>query len=48
MFGLSHGELAIVTFIFVLVWGAGQLPRVAERIAADLASKRARGSGKGP
>jgi Sec-independent protein translocase protein TatA len=34
MFALSGGELAIVLFIFALVWGAAVLPRLGERIAA--------------
>ena len=33
MFAMSRGELAIVLFIFGLVWGAAVLPRVGERIA---------------
>jgi len=33
MFALSGGELAIVLFIFALVWGAVMLPRLFERIA---------------
>jgi Sec-independent protein translocase protein TatA len=33
MFALSGGELAIVLFIFALVWGAVVLPRLGERIA---------------
>ncbi len=33
MFALSGGELAIVVFIFALVWGAVMLPRALERIA---------------
>jgi Sec-independent protein translocase protein TatA len=47
MFGFSRGELVIVVFIFVLVWGAGLLPPLAERFAARLARKRARGDRKG-
>jgi hypothetical protein len=31
MLSLTGGELAMVVFIFVLTWGAGWLPRVAER-----------------
>ena len=41
MFGLSRGELGIVLFIFGLVWGAGQLPRLGEWIAVHLATRRA-------
>ncbi len=47
MFALSGGELAIVLFIFALVWGAALLPRVAERVAVGLAAKRARGPSEG-
>ncbi len=34
MFALTRGELAIVVFIFALVWGASVLPRVGERVGA--------------
>jgi hypothetical protein len=30
MFSLTRGELAMVAFLFVLVWGAGLLPRLGE------------------
>jgi hypothetical protein len=30
MFSLTHGELAMVAFLFALVWGAGLLPRLGE------------------
>jgi hypothetical protein len=36
MFALSHGELAVVLFLFALVWGAGLLPRLGERLGARL------------
>jgi Sec-independent protein translocase protein TatA len=39
MFALSHGELAICVFIFLLVWGAGVLPKVGERVSVWLARK---------
>jgi hypothetical protein len=42
MFALSHGELAIVLFIFGLVWVAGVLPEAAARWSERAASKRAR------
>src|ERR1700690_1245858 len=45
MFALTHGELAMVLFLFALVWGAGLLPRLAERLGARFARVRpARGS----
>ena len=47
MLGLSRGELGLVLFIFVLVWGAGKLPLLAERIAASWAARRGRISGRG-
>lgn len=47
MLGLSRGEFGLVLFIFVLVWGAGRLPLVAEGIAASWAARRARTSGRG-
>lgn len=31
---MTRGELAIVVFLFVLVWGAQWLPRLAERLAS--------------
>jgi hypothetical protein len=46
MFALTHGELAIVTFLFALVWGAGLLPRLGERIAARLARDPAASAAK--
>jgi Sec-independent protein translocase protein TatA len=42
MFALSHGELAIVVFIFALVWGAQALPRFAARLGELTARHRAR------
>jgi hypothetical protein len=41
MFALTGGELAMVLFLFALVWGAVLLPRLGERLALRL-SKRAR------
>ena len=32
MFGMTRGEIALVAFIFALVYGAIVLPRLAERI----------------
>lgn len=48
MFALNRGELAIVAFIFALVWSAVTLPRFVERVVATLTSKRARGPNEGP
>jgi hypothetical protein len=42
MFALTHGELAMVLFLFALVWGAGLLPRLGGRLGVRFA--RARGS----
>jgi Sec-independent protein translocase protein TatA len=47
MLGLSRGEFGLVLFIFLLVWGAGRLPPLAERIAASWAARRVRTSGRG-
>lgn len=47
MFALSYGELAIVLFIFVLVWGAAVLPKLGERIGVSLARSRLRGRASG-
>ena len=40
MFALTHGELAMVLFLFALVWGAGLLPRLGECLGARLARSR--------
>ena len=40
MFALSGGEIAIVAFIFALVWGAGVLPRLGERLGERYAGRR--------
>jgi len=40
MFGLTRGELAMVVFLFALVWGAGLLPRLAEHIGTRFARPR--------
>ena len=42
MFAVSRGELVLVAFIFALVWGAGVLPRLGERLGARFA-RRPRG-----
>ena len=39
MFGMTRGEIALVAFIFVLVYGALILPRLAERIGAPKGPK---------
>jgi Sec-independent protein translocase protein TatA len=36
MFATTRGELAIVVFLFILVWGAVLLPRVGERVGEAL------------
>ena len=38
MFGLTHGEIILIVFIFALVYGAGHLPA----LAALLAGKRSK------
>jgi Sec-independent protein translocase protein TatA len=40
MFAVSRGELVVVAFIFALVWGAGALPRVGERLAEHFRGRR--------
>ncbi len=47
MMGLSRGEFGLVLFIFLLVWGAGRLPPIAEAVAASWAARRARTSSRG-
>jgi hypothetical protein len=34
VFALTRGEFAMVAFLFVLIWGAGLLPRLGERLGA--------------
>jgi Sec-independent protein translocase protein TatA len=46
MFALTHGELAMVLFLFALVWGAGLLPRLAARIGVRLAKSRVARNGR--
>jgi Sec-independent protein translocase protein TatA len=41
MFVPSRGELAIVAFIFFLVWGAGALPKLGARLGELVARRRA-------
>jgi hypothetical protein len=45
MFAVSRGELVLVVFIFALVWGAGLLPRVGERLGARFGANRPRDGG---
>jgi hypothetical protein len=35
MFGMTRGEIALVAFIFLLVYGALVLPRLAARFGKD-------------
>jgi len=39
MFELSRGEIAVVVFVFLLVYGGLVLPRFGERVALRLAGK---------
>lgn len=45
MFALSRGEFFLAAFIFALVWGAGALPRFAQRMAARRTAQRDRDGG---
>jgi Sec-independent protein translocase protein TatA len=47
MFGMTGGEIAIVLFIFALVWGAGVLPRLGEYLGDQAAAKRKPGPREG-
>jgi Sec-independent protein translocase protein TatA len=38
--GMTHGELGLVAFIFVLVYGAQVVPKLGERMGAFFARKR--------
>jgi Sec-independent protein translocase protein TatA len=40
IFGMTHGELGLVLFIFALVYGAQVVPKVGERVGAWLSRKR--------
>jgi hypothetical protein len=46
MFALTGGEVALVAFLFALVWGAGLLPRLGERLGERF-GKRGRDPGSG-
>jgi hypothetical protein len=37
MFALTRGEIAMVAFLFALIWGAGLLPRLGERLGERFA-----------
>jgi hypothetical protein len=39
IFGMTRGEVGLVVFIFVLVYGAGFLPQAAARLG-DLLARR--------
>jgi Sec-independent protein translocase protein TatA len=39
MFGLTRGEVALIVFLFALVWGAGVLPRIGERLGERFAKR---------
>ncbi len=45
MFAVSRGEVVLVVFIFALVWGAGLLPRIGERLGARFSANRQRDGG---
>jgi len=47
MFALTGGELVMVLLIFTIIWCAGGLPRLGERIATRLAEQRERPRGGG-
>jgi hypothetical protein len=40
---MTRGELGLVLFLFALIWGAGLLPRLGERLGERWGSKRDRG-----
>jgi hypothetical protein len=39
LFGMTRGEIGLVAFIFALVYGAGLLPWVIDKLSALLAGK---------
>ncbi len=48
MFALTHGELALVLFLFALIWGAGLLPRLGARLGVRFAKARAARDARSP
>ncbi|MGO9838410.1 MAG: hypothetical protein ACLP1X_29875 [Polyangiaceae bacterium] len=42
MFALSRGELAMVLFIFAIIWCSGVLPRFGERMGVRLSKQRSK------
>jgi hypothetical protein len=40
LLGMTHGELGLVLFVFVLVYSAQWVPVVGERVGAWFSSKR--------
>ncbi len=40
IFGMTHGELGLVVFIFALVYGAQVVPKIGERVGTWMARKR--------
>lgn len=45
IFGYTHGELAVTGFIFLLIYGAGLLPRAAAFATRAMSDKSAGTSG---
>lgn len=43
MLGFTHGEIAITAFIFLLIYGAGFLPRAGARVSRMLGDNKAEG-----
>ncbi|MDP9035508.1 MAG: hypothetical protein M3O50_11940 [Myxococcota bacterium] len=39
MFDLTLGEIALVSFLFVLTWGAGRVPRLGARLGEWVAGR---------
>jgi Sec-independent protein translocase protein TatA len=39
---MSRGEIALVVFVFALVWSAGALPRLGDRLGAFWDGRRRR------
>jgi Sec-independent protein translocase protein TatA len=40
MLGMTRGEMGLVLFVFLLVWSAGIVPRIGERLALWLGEKK--------
>jgi hypothetical protein len=40
LFGMTRGEIGLVVFVFVLVYGGVLVPRLGERLGVSLAGRK--------